>query len=108
MIEPWFSAETASRFAFLSLLSMYALVEIPARRGRHRALVLRAWNGVLVFSALLIILGATGWILGQPSHVVRALVGSGFLIGVLFLILEKEVLAAYGQSELRKTIAQDM
>ena len=108
MIEPWFTAEVASRFASLSLLSLFALVEIPAKRGHHRVFVIGVWNTVIVLSGFLVAIAAVGWLLGQPGYVVRTLGGSGCLIGILFLVLKKSVLALYRQAELRKTIAEDL
>src|SRR5262245_40810461 len=108
MIEAWFSQEAASRFAFLALLSLFALAEIPAKRGRYRGLVMGAWNTVLVFSAMLLITAALGWFSGQPGYVVSAMGGSGLVIGVSFLALKQEVVAAYQAAELRKTIAKDL
>jgi hypothetical protein len=108
MIEPWFSEEVALRFAFLSLLSLFALVEIPAQRGRHRQLVMASWNAVLVFSALLLIAAVLAWSLGQPRHVVFSMGLSGLVIGSVFLVLKKAVVAAYREAEVRKTIAADL
>jgi hypothetical protein len=107
-MEPWFSEEIASRFAFLSLLALFALVAIAAKRGRYRQLVMGAWNGVLVVSALLLVLAVLGWSSGQPRYVVFALGFSGFLIGSIFLALKRVVVAGYHEAELRKTIAEDL
>jgi hypothetical protein len=108
MIEPWFSEDVASRFAFLGLLSLFALVEIPAQRGRYRQFVMAAWNAVLVFSAILLIAAVVGWSLGQPRYVVLSMGFSGVLVGSIFLALRKVVVVAYREAELRKTIAADL
>ena len=108
MIAPWFSEEVASKFAFLSLLALFSLVAIPVERGRYRQLVMGAWNAVLVFSALLLLVAALGWSRGQPRYVVFALSFSGFIIGSLFFFLKRVVVAGYRDAELRKTIAEDL
>jgi hypothetical protein len=108
MMEPWFSDEVSSRFALFSLLSLLAILEIPAKRGHHRSLVIGIWNAVVVLGGCLIAAATVGWFLGQPGHVVRALGATGLLIEILFLSLKKQILASYQEAELSKTVAQDL
>lgn len=108
MIEPWFSEQVAPRFAFLSLIALFALLAIPAQRGRHRQLVMAGWNAVLAFSGILLIAAVLGWSLGQPRYVVFSIGFSGLLVGFVFLVMKKAVVAGYRETELRKTIAQDL
>jgi len=107
-MEPWFSQDAASRFAYLALLSLFALVAIPAERGRYRGPVMAAWNAVLVFSAIMVGVAVLGWTLGQPGYVIFATGFSGLLIGVLFLALKRVVVSGYREAELRKTVAKDI
>ena len=107
-MEPWFSQDAAARFAFLALLSLFALVAIPAERGRHRGLVMAAWNAVLVLSAIMVGVAVLGWAVGQPGYVIRATGFSGLLIGAVFLGLRKVVVSGYREAELRKTVAKDI
>ena len=66
------------------------------------------WNVVLVFADILLVAAGVGWLLDQPSYVLRALGGSGGLIGAIFLIRRRLVIAGYQEAQLPKTIAADL
>ncbi len=108
MTDAWFSPETAKLFSYLSLLSLCSLFAIPAQRGRLRSLALGVWSAVIVFSGLLLVAGAAAASTGQPSHVTRALLLSGFVVGFTFLLTRRALIHGYDEAAVRRTVAADL
>ena len=108
MSDAWFSPGVASLFSFLSLLSLCAVFEAFAKQGRHLALVIAVWNGVLGFAALLLFGSGLALVTGQPSYVARSLALSGFVLGAVFTGTWSNVKSLYRKAELRKTVATDL
>ena len=108
MTESWFSPETAGLFSYLSLLSLCSLFVLPAKRGRMRGLAMGVWQGVIGVGVALLIAGAVAAAGGQPAHVSRTLLLSGFVIGFVFLMTRRVVARHYDEAELRRTVAADL
>lgn len=108
MIEAWFSPDTAKLFSYLSLLSLCSLFAIPARRGRLRALAFAVWNTATGFAVLLLVAGGIAVVAGQPAHVGRALLLSGFVVGFVFAATRPSLHRGYHEAEMRRTVAADL
>ena len=108
MTDAWFSPETARFFSFLSLLSLCSLFAIPASKGQLRGLAIGVWNAVIVFAALLLGAGAVAASTGQPPHVTRALLVSGFVVGVTFAMTRRALIRGYDEAAVRRTVAADL
>ena len=108
MTDAWFSPETAKAFSYLSLLSLCSLFAIPGSKGRLRGLALGVWTAVIVFAALLLGAGAVAVSAGQPTHVTRALLLSGVVLGVTFVITRWALIRGYEEAEVRRTVAADL
>jgi hypothetical protein len=108
MTDAWFSPETAGVFSYLSLLSLCSLFAIPASKGRLRSVAVGVWATVIVFAALLLGAGAVAASAGQPPHVTRALLLSGLVVGVTFVITRRALIRGYEEAEVRRTVAADL
>ena len=108
MTDAWFSPETARFFSFLSLLSLCSLFAIPARKGRLRGLAVGVWNAVVVFAVLLLGAGVLAASTGQPPYVTRAMLLSGFVVGVTFVVTRRALIRGYEEAEVRRTVAADL
>jgi hypothetical protein len=108
MIEPWFAQETSRWFAFLSMLSLLAVLSQYAEQGRHRVAVMRVWASTIAFGGLILVVAALGFLSGQPWYVVKTLGLSGLLVAGMFAATLNVVRRAYDQAEVRRTIAADL
>lgn len=108
MTEPWFSPDIAPYFSFLALLSLCAFLGETARKGRHRALVLTVWNGVIAAGILLLALAGLAFLIGQPSHVLRALAVTGGVLTGCFAVTGFQIIREYREAELRRMTASDL
>ena len=108
MTDAWFSPDTARLFSYLSLLSLCSLFAIPASRGQMRGLAMTVWSTVIGLALLLLAAGVVAAAVGQPAHVSRALLLSGFVVGFTFAITLPGLLRGYTQAELRRTVAADL
>lgn len=108
MTDAWFSPETARLFSFLSLLSLCSLFAIPGRRGKLRSLAFGVWNAVIALGVALLAAGAIGFAVGQPMHVSRSLLLTGFVIAVVFAVTRRALSRGYEEAELRRTVAADL
>ena len=108
MTEAWFSPETARLFSYLSLLSLCSLFAVPAKRGQLRGLAMSVWNAVIGLGVVLLAAGAFAAAVGQPAHVPRTLLLSGFVVGFVFVSTRRAVARGYDEAELRRTVAADL
>ena len=108
MTDAWFSPEIARFFSYLSLLSLCSLFAIPASKGRLRGLAVGVWTAVIVLAALLLGAGAVAASTGQPPHVTRALLLSGLVVGITFVITRRALIRGYEEAEVRRTVAADL
>jgi len=108
MTDTWFSPDAARLFSYLSLLSLCSLFAVPARRGKLRSVSLGAWNAALGLAALLLAAGAFAAASGQPTHVSRALLMTGFVLGTVFALTRRRLVGSYEEAELRRTVATDL
>jgi uncharacterized membrane protein YkvI len=79
MTEPWFSQETARWFTALSLLSMFAVLETFAQRGRYRMAVYAVGLAGCALGVALLIAALTAWAAGQPFFVRMPLLVGGIV-----------------------------
>ena len=108
MTDAWFSPETARLFSYLSLLSLFSLFAIPARRGLFHGTALLVWYSAIAIGVALIGLGAVAALANQPIHVSRALLLSGFIVALVFAATRRGLLRGYQDAELRRTVAADL
>jgi uncharacterized membrane protein len=107
-MDSWFSEEVSRSFAYLSLLSLMALLGPYAVRGRRRRLVFGVWAALIGFGVLCLCAALAAWWVGQPGFVVRPLAVSGVVITVIFAGLYRTLRLAYQEAELRRMTARDL
>jgi hypothetical protein len=108
MTDAWFSPEAARFFSFLSLLSLCSLFAVPAKKGQLRGFALGVWNAVIAGAVLLLGASAVAASTGQPVYVTRALLLSGFVLGVTFVITRRALIRGYDEAAVRRTVAADL
>jgi hypothetical protein len=108
MTEAWFSPETARVFSFLSLMSLCSLLARPAQRGQLRRVTTGIWNAAVGLGVALLVSGVAGGAVGQPPHVTRTLLLSGFAVGFAFVVTRRAMMRHYEEAELRRTVAADL
>jgi hypothetical protein len=85
-----------------------AAIGVLAGRGKGRALVLGLAKAMLVFGAVLLVLGVVALFRGQPYEVYSPLLLCGVLDVVLPAVLIPVLRRRYAELELRKMAAQDL
>lgn len=108
MNEAWFSAQTAPYFSLLSLTSLLALLQIFVARGVHRRLVTAGYGAGVVLGLGLLALGGIAWMSAQPGFVTFALGFPGLIIFPTCVWALTRVGTSYRQSEMRRSIADDL
>lgn len=108
MTDPWFSAELAPYFAFLSLLALLAYLQPMAECGRNKTLVLGCYLGATAGALALLLLGAVAAVAGQPAHVTHTLVLSGGLTALLLAYYDYKMIRLYRDAEYHRTVAGDL
>lgn len=104
----WFGPDVAIWFSFLSLLSILAVLEPLAQRGRHEVAVKTAFTAALLLGVVLLGLGALAALLGQPWHVVFALLLTGTVTTPVFTVGLHGVRRAYRAAEERRIVAKNI
>jgi hypothetical protein len=112
MSEPWFDANS---YAWIpgTLLGVMgglwgSLVGVLAPRGKAKGLVLGSLGLMLVCGAVLLVLGLTALLSGQPYGVWYGLLLAGVIGLVVLGSLTPVALSAYRQAENRKIQARDL
>ena len=108
MTDAWFSPDAARFFSFLSLLSLCSLFAIPARKSQLRGLAIGVWTAVIGLGVLLVAAGLGALSAGQPTHVSRALLLSGFVLALTFAGTLRALIRGYHEAAVRRTIAADL
>jgi hypothetical protein len=108
MIEPWFLPESGRWFSLLALLALFSLLEPLARKGRRRAVVMSAHAACIAVGGSLLAAAAFATSIGQPTHVVRPLALSGFIVAFVFVTAFAQTRRSYADAEFRKTVAGDL
>ncbi len=108
MADAWFSPEIAQNLRWLSLLSLTSLLVIPAKRGRHRGMIMTVWMGLIGFGVVCLSGLIVGLVLGQPGFVLRSLLVLGAVLTAVFGATLRPMRDEYTEAEARKTIAQDI
>ena len=107
-MDSWFSQEFSRAFAWLALLSVFALLGPYSLRGRRRRLVMTIWLALLGFGIVCLCAAIVAWRVGQPDYVIRPLAVSGVVITVIFSALYGTLRRAYQEAELRRIVARDL
>ena len=107
-MNAWFGPDVAVWFSFLSLLSLVAVVEPIAQRGKHRSVVMSVLRAALALGVVLLGFGAAALLLGQPWYVVFPLSFAGAVATVALLGGLHGVRRAYLAAEERRIVARDI
>lgn len=107
-MTPWFGAATAHEFAYLSLLSLVAGLQIFVDRGQYKTAVTAILAAGAVLGATLLVLTAVAAATGQPRYVVFAFGLAGFVSTVVFAGVLLGLRGQYAKAELRRIAARDI
>lgn len=104
MGDPWFSLLTANIVTPLSIVTVIVvglLLDLRARRGVNRKLVVRTWIAVMLGSGVVIFLAWRAFQLQQPPHVLRTLAIDGFVTLILYIAAFPVIFRDYKKAEAR-------
>ena len=104
MSDAWFSEFPR----WLAMLSLLALLAIPAEQGRFRSAITAIWTAAILVAGVLLAAAGVALFVNQPPHVVRSLTVVGVVLGAAFGGSLPALRRAYRDAELRKTIAADL
>jgi hypothetical protein len=110
MTVAWWSPESTNHVVPLLCLvcPFAAALGWFASLGRHRAVVIAWWVGVIVVYGAVAIAGVVGMISGQPVYVWMPLTMTGSVIAFVFSFTLRPTLRAHERAELRRSIARDL
>jgi hypothetical protein len=80
MTDAWFAPEVARYFAFFSLLALAACLDVFAKRGEHRAVVMAIGAALIALGVAFLAAGLLAVVVGQPRFVVGPLLLVGFVL----------------------------
>lgn len=104
MGDPWFSLLTANIVTPLSIVTVIVvglLLDLRARRGVNRKLVVRTWIAVMLGSGVAIFLAWRAFQLQQPPHVLRTLAIDGFVTLILYIAAFPVIFRDYRKAKAR-------
>ena len=107
-MNAWFSPEIAPWFAFLAFLSVFSVLERYAKQGRHRTLVMSAFQGLFAFGCLMATVAVLAWAVDQPRYVIFVFALCGAVIVPAGAASLRKLRLLYEEAELRKTVAHDL
>lgn len=107
-MHPWFGADGAHAFSYLSLLSLAAGLQVFVNRGRYRALVTSVLTAGAALGAALLVLAAIAVWTGQPRYILLALGVTGGVSSAVFGGVLLTLRRQYTVAELRRMAAKDL
>ena len=109
MDNAWFSLLTANivtPLAIVAVVLIGVLLDLRARKGVWRKLVVRTWIGVMVASGIVIFFAWRAFELQQPPEVTRTLAIDGFVTLILYIAAFPVIFRDYRKAETRAAALQ--
>ena len=107
-MNPWFGAQSAHGFSYLSLLSLLSVLQVFVDRGRYRMLMTSLIAAGAVLGTVLVILTTVAALAGQPGYVLLTLGVAGGVITVVFVSVLLSLRRQYTMAELRRMAAKEI
>ena len=107
-MNPWFAAQSAHWFSYLSLRSLVSVLEVFVDRGRYRALITAVIAAGAVLGTVLVILTMVAALAGQPDYVLLTLGVAGGVLTVVFVSVLLSLRRQYTVAELRRMAAKEI
>jgi hypothetical protein len=107
-MNAWFGPDVAVWFSFLSLLSLAAVLDLPAQRGKHEGLVTGALKAGVALGVGLLGLAAAAALLDQPWYVLFPFLVTGVVVTPAFIGGLHSARGAYRAAEARRIVARNL
>lgn len=88
MSDPWFSlmaANIVTPLAIVGVVAIGALLDLRARKGLQKQLVVGCWIAMMIGSGIVILFAWFAYEGAQPYHVLRTLAIDGFVTLILYI-----------------------